>query len=198
MTMKRKLMAATICLLLSVPQTGATVIETYNKAFWQATVENWTTIDFTGWPSFTTITTQYADEGVVFTDGNDYILSGFAAFPNDGKGLNSNEGSATGRITAQFMSDMYWVAVDHPTEIRMLLYRYDQLIYTSNEFYDDISRFAGIISTEPFDRIVILRLGDTSVAIDDLFFGAPIPAPGSMALLGLTGLVGRQGRTRAN
>lgn len=176
--------ALVLSMVLLPSNAVAEITETYNKTLWQATVGEWTTIGFTGWPMFTSINNQYQDEGVTFTDQNDYILLGSLAFPNDGSGLNSNEGQFLGRITAQFSRDMHWVAVDHPTHIRIYLYHQGSPTYTSNVFIGSTNvRFAGIVSTKPFDKVVIESISESSVAIDDLFFGAPIPAPGALALL---------------
>jgi hypothetical protein len=161
----------------------AEVTQTYNKSLWQQTVQNWTTIDFTGWPQFTHIYDQYASQWVVFADDNEYTVTSPLAFPNDSHGLNSNDGFIPGQITCQFDRDMYWVAVDHPTDIRIHLYLHGRLTFTSNIFIGSTNnRFAGLISSEPFDTAVIQRTVNSSVAIDDLFFGT-IPAPGTLPLL---------------
>jgi hypothetical protein len=58
-----------------------------------------------------------------------------------------------------------------------------------------VGNFGGLVSTEPFDRAVIWDYGD-NVAIDDLHFGPPIPAPSAAALIGGALLGARRRRER--
>jgi hypothetical protein len=58
--------------------------------------------------------------------------------------------------------------------------------------------FSGVISTIPFDTVVIKDPFGANTLIDDLYFGPPIPAPGALAILGLAGLMCSQKRRRAS
>ncbi len=58
------------------------------KQAWIDAVGPFFTVDFTGFPGGTFITDEYADLGVLFTDGVDVILCCDEGFPNDGAGLN--------------------------------------------------------------------------------------------------------------
>src|SRR5262245_3944366 len=74
-----------ICVMCS--PTEAAVTEYTNKSSWQTAVgNNYTTIDFLGYPNTTFITNQYASLGVIFTDGNDSIWH-TPSYVIDGAGL---------------------------------------------------------------------------------------------------------------
>jgi MYXO-CTERM domain-containing protein len=178
-------------LLAAVSVARAEVVEFTDPDAWAAAAGPFTTIDFTGFPEGTPITDQYADLGVVFTGGLEHIdLS--SAFLNDGVGLVS----AFADIQAEFAAPQFWIAVDFPGELQFELYSGGQLIYTSSAFDDIMGHFAGLVSTEPFDRANIFDPTDDVVAIDDLHFGPPIPGSPAFALLGLAGLISRRRRDR--
>jgi hypothetical protein len=156
---------------------------------WLAAVGPFTTINFTGFPDGTFITTQYADLGVVFTDGNDQIFLNGNAFPNDGAGMDGN-----GDIEVAFDTPQAWIAVDFPGAIKFQLFSERQLIYDSSSFFaGGFDHFFGLVSTELFDSARIIDpLGEAE--IDDLHFG--VPAPGTLPVLGSVGLIGRGRRSR--
>ena len=158
-------------------------IEFTDKEEWIAAVGAFTTIDFTGFPDGTFITDQYADLGILFTDGNDNIFLSDNGFPNDGAGLF---GGGFTPIAVSFDSPQAWIAVDFPGLMQFELFSGGKLIYTSSVFSDFQSRFAGLVSSELFDTAVILDPADHAVFIDDLHFG--VPSPGAIALLALGGL----------
>ena len=74
---------------------GGFVEEFTDKDDWIVAVGDFTTIGFTGFPGGTFITDQYADLGILFTDGNDSI-SPFdpITYPEDGWGLESSSPNA--------------------------------------------------------------------------------------------------------
>jgi MprA protease rhombosortase-interaction domain-containing protein len=150
---------------------------------WEAVVGDFTTIDFTGFPDFTIITDQYADLGILFTDGSDWIRL-YGDYP-DGAGL---EGGLGDDIEISFDAPMHWIAVDFVGFAQFELFRDGELIYTSYVFNHIPSTFAGLFSTEPFDAVVLDDPTAGFITIDNLHFGPPIPAPGAGALLfiGLT------------
>jgi MYXO-CTERM domain-containing protein len=159
---------------------------------WRSAVGHFTTIQFTEYPPGTIVTDQYADLGILFTDGNDVILER-SYFLNDGFGL---WGPGFDDVTVEFDSARTAIAVHYPGIVRFDLYRADELIYTSSIFDDIISNFAGLLTTEPFDAALIYDPTGNGVAIDDLHFGPPIPAPGALGLLGFAALAGRRRRRR--
>jgi MYXO-CTERM domain-containing protein len=159
---------------------AAEVIEFEDRDEWEAVVGAFTTIDFTGFPEWTIITDQYADLGILFTDGNDRIRH----FPDfvDGAGLG---GGSFDDIEVSFDIPQYWIAIDFVGLAQFELFRDGELIYTSYVFDDNPSTFAGLFSTEPFDAAIIEDPSDATVAVDNLHFGPPIPAPGALSLLAL-------------
>jgi hypothetical protein len=160
---------------------------------WMTDMGSHATIDFTGFPANTIITTQYQSLGVTFTDGTDRIFASPNAFPNDGWGLNG----AFDEIHLGFNQPMYGLGVDFPGIVKFRLYWQGALIYTSTDFiFGDIGSFAGLISDQPFDAALI-NDPTGGVFIDDLFFGPPVPAPSAVSLILLAGAArGRRGRAR--
>jgi len=156
----------------------AAVQEFTNKSAWQVAADPFTTIGFANLPANTLITDQYADEGVLFTDGFDLVMYN-TGFLNDGAGVNA----APHEIWLAFTSPMASIGCDYPGSLKFYLYLDDALIYTSTTFAPGgIGNFAGLVSTQPFNRALIRDpFGDTF--IDDLHFGPPIPGPGAAALI---------------
>ena len=166
------------------------VIEYFDRAEWEAAVGDFTTIGFTGFPEGTFITDQYADLGILFGGGNEFISLN-NSFPNDGAGLVSNFTD----IVMEFDIPQFWIGTDFPGIIRIDLYNEGELFYSSIDFGGPpIGAFGGLLSSEPFDMAVILDPSDPVVNIDDLFFGPPIPAPGALWLLALSALCGYRRR----
>jgi hypothetical protein len=162
----------------------ASVVEYTNRDAWMTAAGSHTTITFQGYPANTIITDQYADQGVLFTDGTDRIFPSDNLFPNDGVGLNG----AFDEINLAFSQPMHHIGVDFPGAIRIWLYWQGELIHTSSAFGGGgAGFFGGLVSDQPFDAAL---LADPSggTFIDDLYFGPPIPAPSALALLAMTAL----------
>ena len=157
---------------------------------WEAVVGDYTTIDFTGFEPGTRITTQYSGLGITFTDGFYTIFpENHATFPNDGWGLDGN-----GDITVVFDEPQSWIGAAFPGGLWYELYREGELVYTSSMFVPTgPGHFFGLVFPEQFDRVVLMEFGE--VAIDDLLFGAPVPAPPVLALIGV-GMLGWRRRAR--
>jgi hypothetical protein len=157
----------------------------FDFAQWQSQAGSVTTIDFTGFPQFTIITNQYSDLGVIFTQGNDFVHNDPSQFPLDGWGLDGNNNST---IAMTFTTPQYAFAT-HFGSIQYQLFSNGQLIYQSPPMGVGVSLFAGVISTVPFDSVVLFDPLDTiSVQIDNLYFAPGIPAPPAFMLLGAAGL----------
>jgi hypothetical protein len=180
-------LTGTLMILMSVSEVGASVTEYTSKTLWESAAGDFTTITFTGYPEGTLINTQYAGQGVLFTDGLDFSHQS-GAFLNDGAGLFG----AVDEIAVAFATPMNSIAADYPGLLKIKLYNAGQLIYSSADFSTIISHFAGLISTQTFDSAIISDPAG-SVYIDDLHFGA-IPAPGGMGLVVLGGVVARRRR----
>ena len=165
---------------------GGFVEEFTDKDEWIAAVGQFTTIDFTGFPDGTFITDQYADLGILFTDGNDSIV--FAgSFINDGVGLGGN-----GNISMSFDTPQAWIGVDHPGFLSIELYSEGRLFFASNLWGGGVGNFLGLVSTELFDAAVLIDPLDRLAFIDDLHFG--VPAPGALWLLAVAALMPRRRR----
>ena len=164
-----RLLAAALITATAVEAAHGGVMEFTDKEAWIAAVGEFTTIDFVGFPKGTFITNQYAGLGVLFTDGNDSIhLTG--GFLNDGAGLDGNPS-----MHLSFDSPQLWLAVDYPGSVQIDLFSENIPLHSSVFNTIGHGNFAGVISIELFDTVVISDpvLGD--VFIDDHHFGVPTP-----------------------
>lgn len=180
-----------VAVCLSVPSlTMGGVVEFDDKAAWIAAVGTFRTVDFTKFPVNTFVTDQYADFGVLFTDGDDVISFGETVYPEDGFGLDGN-----GNITLSFDTPQAWIAADFAGRLRIELYSDGQLSYTTDIFAvaGGYGNFGGLISTDLFDMAVLMDVpAEFEAEIDNLYFG--VPAPNALALLSLAAL--SRGRRR--
>ena len=167
---------------------GGGVVEFDDKDGWLAAVGPVTTIDFTGFPQGTVIADQYADLGVHFVDGNDRYFS-TPSFVNDNWGVDGN-----GDIILAFDTPQAYIGADFPGFLRIELFSEGQSIYLSSLFFGDpVGNFAGLASDHLFDMAVLMDDPSSDEAhIDDLHFG--VPAPATLALLGLAALAPRRRR----
>jgi len=168
-----------------------------NKAQWQSAAGPSTAITFVEYHEFTIITDQYAESGILFTDGNDFIFT-TASFPADGAGLVSASdvlGSDSG-VHMSYVQPRNSIAFDFIGIIQFNLYNSGELVYASQYYVAGFTPFVGVTSTVPFDFVVAWDWGDAVVSIDNLYFGAAVPAPGSLLFL-VGGYIGhRSGRRR--
>jgi len=146
--------------------------------------EHVSTVDFTGLPHFTPVTDQWAHLGVEFSTSFGAVLSlgpSPTAFPQDGFGVEAEPD-----IIATFDQPMQWISTDFPGNLQFELFSGDELIYQSNFFgIGGAGNFGGLVSDDSFDRVVIFDPFDSLVVMDDLHFGPPIPAPGTLAPLAM-------------
>lgn len=188
----RRSLAVLLALVgFSATTAQAGVVEFTDKDEWFAAVGDVTTIDFTGFEKGTLITDQFEDLGVVFNGLGHFIVQSDGGF-EDGWGLH-RVGDGANPIDLSFTTAQLWIAVDFPGAVQFELFSEGRLIYTSNGFSDegDPPGFAGLVSTELFDAVLITDpLG--GVFIDNLHFG--VPAPGTLALLGLAAAMPRRRR----
>lgn len=182
-----------ISVTLIAPLSRAEVVEYTDAQAWHdATGGQYSTIDFTGFADGTSINNQYQDLGITFTPPTFIFES--AGFVNDGWGLHGPAG-----VRFDFDSPQNWVAIHHPGTAQFRLYNQGELIYTSSYFFHGgLGNFAGLASTIPFDEVYIFRPPPNAnqVFIDDLHWGAPVPVPSALALLGITGLLTRSRRRK--
>ncbi len=159
-------------MLLSAPA-SADVLEFTDKDEWIKAVGQFATIGFTGFPEGTWITDQYADVGILFTDGDDWIHH-TCGFVNDCWGLAGGDGND--QITVAFDTPQLWIGVDYPGALKIELFSEGRLIYTSSNFgVGGAGNFAGLLSTDLFDGAVLSDWVDGTVFIDDLHFVPPGP-----------------------
>jgi hypothetical protein len=135
------------------PNVEAVVTEYWFRQQWQSVVGPYTAITFQGYPKGTLIDKEYAVLGVIFPDGND-VIEYHPLLINDGVGLLSND-LVHGIITMQFDEPRTAVACDFLGIMDIWLYANGQLIWDSVDFFDSASRFGGLTSTVPFDRVLI-------------------------------------------
>jgi hypothetical protein len=182
--------ALVFCLFASA--TAGFVEYKQDQSGWESAVgRQFTTLDF-NFGQQVLVTDQYLAQGALFTDGNDFTQFNANAFPNDGWGLLGGFGPfGTSQITVQFTQPMHWIAVDHPGSLYIELFSGGQMIYSSSGsgYQQPTPHFMGIVSDISFDRARIVNPFSTTVFIDNLYFGAPIPAPGAVGLLGALGLL---------
>jgi hypothetical protein len=193
--LKRTIVTIAGTLFCAFNNVRATVVEFTNKSLWQTAAGSYTTIHFTELPNGTLVTNQYANLGVTFTDGSDYILVQPTTFLNDGAGLNG----AFDSVSLAFASPMQSIAIDFPGSAEIDLYSQGQLIYASTDFGGSgLGHFAGLISDLSFDAARIFD-PEGGVFIDDLHFGPPIPGPGALPVIatGLLAMSRRKGRLSA-
>jgi len=98
-----------LVLLCATNSAHATVTAFTDKHAWQAAAGTYTTITFTEYPAGTFLDAQYANLGVTFTDGTDYIFHN-SIFVNDGFGVDG----FYDEITLAFTQPMTAIAVDFP------------------------------------------------------------------------------------
>jgi hypothetical protein len=186
-----RLSTTTLLTCVVAQSASANIVEYTNKVAWQNAAGSYSTITFTELPANTWITNQYAHLGVTFTDGSDQVAYMPGAFLNDDYGLNG----ALDETTLSFSQLMYTIAVDHPGAVRFELYYQHRLIYISSDFHapGGIGGFAGLISDQPFDEVLMYD-PSSDFFVDDLHFGPAIPAPAVLTLLVGAGFVQRRKR----
>jgi hypothetical protein len=161
--------------LVVAQDSHGTVTAITNRSQWLSTVGSHTYIGFTEFPEFTIITDQYAENGVAFTDGNDFIFTS-SSFPSDGAGLVGAD-PLFGTISMAFVESRFALAFEFTGTMQVALYANATLLYTSSIYVGGFNPFIGFVSTEPFDSAVAMDPSGSIVTLDNLYFGAPVPAP---------------------
>lgn len=173
---------------------GADVTVYTNKSQWQAAAGSSTFIGFTGYPSDTIITNQYAAQGLLFTDGNDFIQNSPSWI--DGSGLLSTEFTSPygGRARLSFSQSRRDIAVEFPGTVVIELYAGGQLTFTSTYYNGAFTPFVGLHSSTPFDTAILYDGFDPVLAIDNIYFGPAVPAPSVITLFAAGALTPRRRR----
>ena len=197
-TLNFVLLGALFGALLMTAAAYADVQEFTDKDEWIDAVGKFTTIDFTGFPAGTWITDQYADFGILFTDGDDWIHN-TCGFVNDCWGLAGRDGND--QITLVFDAGEAYIGVDFPGDLQIDLYIRGRLIHSSVFIAGGHGNFAGVVSSALFDSVVLSDPVFGFVSIDDLHFGPPGPGKcpwdldrnGSVGVSDLLSLLGTWG-----
>jgi hypothetical protein len=177
-----RLIVFVIIILWGCPAYGSVTVYT-NKQQWETAVGSFSSITFTGFPEFTIITNQFEHLGIVFSDGDDSIDFS-ASFPSDGHGLVSNEVGTPGTIGITATGDLHAFGFDFIGYLQVDLLNEGSLLFSSSSYHADFAPFFGVVSTDPFDEIFARDWHDGTVALDNIHFGPPIPAPHTFVLLG--------------
>ena len=187
------LAACGLCAALASSHAPAGVIEFDDRGEWEAAAGAFATIGFGELPHGTWVFEQYAHLGVHFVDPCNIVIHDPLTFLIDGAGLNGLT-----EIHLIFDAPMTSIASDFPGSVVFELRYQGAPVYTSSLFgpAGGLGNFGGLVSTEPFDEVIITDPG-SYVNLDDLHFGPPIPAPPVLALLALAAArTLRRGRTR--
>jgi hypothetical protein len=185
----RRFLALPVALALHIASSAlADVIVFTDVADWQSAAPgSFGTITFTELPAGTFVTDQYVDSyGIAFTDGLDVIDFAPYAYPTDEFVLRG-----VGDIDLAFSTPQFWLGVDYPGDVTIELYDSGELIFSSAGMLPGggTGFFGGIISTDPFDSVVLRDPIDGLVFIDNLHFGPPIPAPGALGVLTVAAII---------
>ena len=179
-------------LLLSAPAGADVIVQEFTDANeWESAVGEFSTINFDTLPGGTPLDDQYAHLGVTFGPWVWEIAGEKAISPEP-----------HGSIQVFFDEPQAWAAFEPGFNLGVRLFSEGKMIYESELGAfgkHDGTPFGGVISSKPFDEMVIYRPtifgGDGGTTIDALHWG--IPAPGSLALLALAGMVGPSRRRGA-
>jgi hypothetical protein len=150
------------------------------------------TITFTEHP-IGPLTTQYEEShGMVETSPGLVQITSGIAFPLDDRGMEAVWSDAI----LEFDRPMQALAADFPGLFIVEFY-WDEVFLGSAQFegLGGPGNFSGVISTTPFNRVVMSD-SDSDFAIDDLHFVAVPAPPILLAFAGGLALLGREGRRR--
>jgi len=148
-----------------------------------------TEIDFTGFANGTPIIDQYADVGLTLDPWANIYQSG--TLLNDGWGVQASNVPG-GRFRAVLDAPRYAFAASWSGDDEPIFRMGEEVVAVSDGYAGDPWLFVGYISDEPFDSVEFWR----TPVVDNIWFGAPVPAPGALTLLLTIGLARRR-RARA-
>ncbi len=153
-----------------------------NTPAWLGATGKHTFIDFNGFSAGTPVTSQFP--GMTVTS---FSFIQYAEGYNDWWGLSSPNG-----VKIEFDTPIHALAVDHLGVVQFTLLYKGEVVTTSSEFNYAVPGgpfFSGFISDAPFDEIYMFKpqppFSNNNIALDNLYWGMPIPAPGTLPLLGV-------------
>ncbi len=191
--MKAQISAACVAVSLSASATRADVVILNSYTDWSAALGGGDAkIDFIGQSGF--LTDQYASLGAHFLPG-----SAFAAFTGVGDGWAAATTFPSGnKITLDFDSLQYGVGLNPNSLFKASLFLDGDLVFSSGQLSQSGGVFRGLLSSQPFNRVVFEAIPATAGSIDNIYIGNPIPAPGVGFILGCASVVlAERGRRRA-
>ena len=188
-----RLLALPVLLAILSQSAAGAITYTNNKDLWLSQTTGVEVITFTEHPVGTWLDDHYHEShGLIFAGPTEFITHDTAF--HDLQGMKTFTGVADLRfdtpITA-FAFDNYFGSVN------LRLYSGDTQIGFA-QFFGLIPNFGGILSTIPFDRIVLWDPSDAVLYIDDIMFThhALVPGPGGAAMALLAGWGALTGRRR--
>lgn len=189
--MKAKLLASFVAIGICASATRAEVVILNSYTDWSAALGGGdATIDFIGQSGF--LTDQYASLGAHFLPG-----SAFAAFTGVGDGWAAATTFPSGnKITLDFDSLQYGVGLNPNSLFKASLFLDGDLVFSSGQLSQTGGVFRGLLSSQPFNRVVFEAIPATAGSIDNIYVGNPIPAPGAGLVFGLAAAqsIGRRRR----
>jgi len=180
-----------VLLVLLCPQAAIAdlyVYFDYDEWFAAANTEV-TEIDFTGFAFGTPITDQYADVGLLLDPWANIYQSG--NLHNDGWGVHA-DAVPGGRFQAVLDAPRYAFAASWSGSDAPIFRMGEEVVAMSDDYGGSPWLFVGYISDEPFDSVEFW----ITPSVDNIWFGAPVPAPGALTLV-LTIGIARRRRARA-
>jgi len=148
-----------------------------------------TEIGFSGFPQGTPITDQYEDQGLVLSPWANIYANGN---PNgDGWGVHA-DAVPGGRFQAVLDAPRYAFAASWSGSDAPIFRMGEEVVAMSDDYGGSPWLFVGYISDEPFDSVEFW----ITPSVDNIWFGAPVPAPGALTLV-LTIGIARRRRARA-
>jgi len=169
---------------------GSLVVTT-DSATWFESVDPVTTIDFTDLAQNEFVTDQYAHLGATFF-GTAIGHHSASIFQTDGKGIL---GWTQTEVELEFDLPRTEFALQFASLNFMVNFHLGEDFVGSTPVMSSfISTFIGIKSSLPFDRVEMFAFSHAVTYIDNIYFGAPIPAPGVLAFVAFVGLVSRRRR----
>lgn len=149
---------------------SAQLTEFTDQAAFLAASGPMTEIDFSEFPVGTVLTNQFAPLEINFTDADDTIFSN-VAFLN-GVGLQGS-----GDIVVSYSTPRFAVGCSYPGGLRLELFNGNIPVGVSQDFGGaGTGFFGGVVSVQPFDRLVISDWVDSFVFIGTLLVEST-PAP---------------------
>jgi len=191
---RKMILSAFTALLVSLSRgnfAAASMDVTLDFKFWSYEVGSFHTIDFTGFPDGTPITTQYDNEGIVFTGGMEQIRHDQIEYPLDGEGLFAEPWND---VIINFDQPQLVYGQHFGYQAQLDFFLGGKLVYSSDVLgMCGCGFFAGFISDLPFDQIIIRNPVGNPVEIDDLYYFT-VPAPATLGCFLISGLClrGRQ------